>query len=96
MTVAQADMRERVRELRSEVGHPIIDSDGHIVELLPDVLPFLRRAGIESADELRLQCATAAWGRGYLPGMDDWSKMTKPERAAKRLPRPSSAPLDAR
>jgi predicted TIM-barrel fold metal-dependent hydrolase len=85
MTVAQPDLRERVQALRSEIEHPIIDSDGHIVEFLPDLAPFLRRVG--SADDLRVQCATAAWGRSYTP---DWSRMSRGERARRRVARPSS------
>jgi predicted TIM-barrel fold metal-dependent hydrolase len=90
MTVVHEDLRQRVQELRSEIDHPIIDSDGHIVEFLPDLIPFLRRAGIENADELRELCATAAWGRTYKAGMAEWSKMSKAERAARRVARPSS------
>jgi predicted TIM-barrel fold metal-dependent hydrolase len=31
-------------QLREELGHPVIDADGHIVEFLPAVLPYLREA----------------------------------------------------
>jgi predicted TIM-barrel fold metal-dependent hydrolase len=29
-------------EVRREVGHPIVDADGHVLELLPAVFPYLR------------------------------------------------------
>lgn len=85
MTATAPDLRERVQEIRSQLDHPIIDSDGHLVEFLPDLAPFLRR--VASADELRVQCAIAAWGRSYRP---DWAKLSKAERARHRVARPSS------
>jgi predicted TIM-barrel fold metal-dependent hydrolase len=30
--------------VRAEVGHPIIDTDGHVLELLPAVFPYLRES----------------------------------------------------
>src|SRR5205807_3004423 len=86
MTGNQAALRERVQAIRAELDHPIIDCDGHIVEFLPDLVPFLKRAGIESESHLRLLAAVAAWGRTF---RGDWSKMSKVERARGRGARPS-------
>src|SRR5688500_10997911 len=80
-------LREQVGAIREECGHPIIDCDGHFVEFLPDLLPFLQRAGIESEDHLRSICAKAAWGRTFDPG---WSKLSRQERQSGRVARPSS------
>jgi predicted TIM-barrel fold metal-dependent hydrolase len=87
VTITQGDLRERVRAIKSEIDHPVIDSDGHIVEFLPDLMPFLRRTGIDDETELRELCARAAWGRSF---RSDWSKLTKAERARGRVARPSS------
>lgn len=85
MTATRGDLRERVQAIRAEIGHPVIDSDGHIVEFLPDVAQFLHR--IQGVDDLRLQCAIAAWGRSYRP---DWRTLSPDERARARVARPSS------
>ena len=29
-------------EVRREIGHPVIDGDGHLTELTPAAFPFLR------------------------------------------------------
>ena len=31
-------------ELRRRIGHPIVDADGHVLEMLPAVFPFLRES----------------------------------------------------
>jgi predicted TIM-barrel fold metal-dependent hydrolase len=87
MTATHADLRERVQTIRAGIDHPIIDCDGHIVEFLPDLMPFFKRAGIESENHLRQISAVAAWGRTF---RGDWSKLSKQERARLRAPRPSS------
>ncbi len=35
----------RSAEIRERVGHPIIDSDGHVVEFEPALLDYIREAG---------------------------------------------------
>jgi predicted TIM-barrel fold metal-dependent hydrolase len=41
---------------RAEVGHPIIDSDGHVLELFPAVFPYLRQSlGAALFEEFRRQ-----------------------------------------
>ncbi len=34
----------KAREIRRRLGHPVIDSDGHVLEYMPAVLPFLRES----------------------------------------------------
>ena len=34
----------KAEEIRRRLGHPVIDSDGHVLEYMPAVLPFLREA----------------------------------------------------
>jgi predicted TIM-barrel fold metal-dependent hydrolase len=35
-------MQSRSQQIRSNLAHPVIDSDGHVLEYLPAALPFLR------------------------------------------------------
>ena len=37
-------MNVRAVEIAEQVGHPIIDADGHILEFTPAALPYLREA----------------------------------------------------
>ena len=32
----------KATQIRAELGHPVIDADGHVLELMPAVLPYLR------------------------------------------------------
>jgi predicted TIM-barrel fold metal-dependent hydrolase len=38
-------MRSRAARIREELGHPVVDGDGHIVELMPVFLDFVRDRG---------------------------------------------------
>jgi predicted TIM-barrel fold metal-dependent hydrolase len=43
-------------EIRAEIGHPIIDADGHVVELFPAVFPYLRESlGAARFEDFRRQ-----------------------------------------
>lgn len=37
-------MRKTAAEVRSALGHPVIDSDGHVLEFMPAAYPFLRES----------------------------------------------------
>ena len=39
------EAQSRSAQLRSELGHPVVDGDGHIVELMPVFLDFVRDHG---------------------------------------------------
>jgi hypothetical protein len=34
----------RSREVRQRFDHPVIDVDGHVIEFMPAVLPYLRES----------------------------------------------------
>jgi hypothetical protein len=34
-------MRSKSERIRSQLGHPVIDSDGHVLEYLPAAFPYL-------------------------------------------------------
>ena len=38
-----------VEQIRARIGHPIIDSDGHLIEYLPVVRDILREQAGEAA-----------------------------------------------
>src|SRR5579872_2434804 len=71
----------RSAEIRERVGHPIIDSDGHVVEFEPTLLDYIREAGGSAMLE-RYKTApdTAFYFR--------WNHATPAERREFRLPRP--------
>jgi predicted TIM-barrel fold metal-dependent hydrolase len=44
------------RSIRADLGHPVIDTDGHVQEFLPALLPFLRESlGAELFERFRTQ-----------------------------------------
>ena len=34
------------QKLRARLGHPVIDADGHTVEFLPALIPYLKKNGV--------------------------------------------------
>ena len=71
----------RSAEIRERVGHPIIDSDGHVVEFEPALLDYIREAGGSAMLE-RYQTApdTAFYFR--------WNHISPEERREFRVARP--------
>jgi len=76
-------------ELRANLGHPVIDADGHTVEFLPALLPYFQKAGV--ADQ-----AEQFYARVLDAGAGLWSSMTQAEREARRTVRPSWWAVPAR
>ena len=68
-------------ELRAQLDHPIIDADGHCVEFLPALLPYLHEEGVEGEGETLFQ-------RVLDPGTGFWSALSAAERADRRAVRP--------
>lgn len=66
-------------EIRERLGHPVIDADGHQLELEPLLLDYIREVG--GAD-----CAVRA--RGALVDLFRWYKLTPEERRRSRAVRP--------
>jgi len=79
----------RSAQIRARVAHPIIDSDGHVVEFEPALLDYIRDVGGASILE-RYKCAwdTAFYFR--------WNHMTPEERRDFRVPRPVWWPYPTR
>lgn len=88
----------RSAEIRAKLNHPIIDSDGHIVEILPVLLDFVKHVG--GADMVKAFEAIGRQRRGYEMSPDElrdnrqtvatwWLPPTKNtrDRATASLPR---------
>ncbi len=69
-------------QLRARLGHPVIDADGHTVEYLPALIPYLRKHGV--ANDL-----AQFFERALDPGTGLWSALDPRERARRRTLRPS-------
>ena len=71
-------MKRSPAGIRAQLGHPVIDGDGHWLEPIPVFLEYLRDVGGPSAvDEMR-----ALWRRN-----DEWYRSDWRERQHKRLRR---------
>lgn len=73
--------QSRSAEIRDRVGHPIIDSDGHVVEFEPALLDYIRDVG----GSAMLERYKTAWDTGFY---FRWNHMTPEERREFRAPRP--------
>lgn len=73
--------KTRSAEIRERVGHPIIDSDGHVVEFEPALLDYIRDVGGSwILERYKTAFDTAFHFR--------WNHMTPAERREFRVPRP--------
>ena len=74
-------MHASASDLRRQLGHPVIDADGHTVEFLPALLPYFQKAGV--ADDIE-----RFYSRALDSGAGLWSSLTPTERDDRRTPRP--------
>src|SRR5438132_1816884 len=79
----------RSAEIRARVGHPIIDSDGHVVEFEPALLDYIRQAGGTAIVERYKR----AWDTAFYLR---WNHITPEERREHRVPRPVWWPYPAK
>ncbi|MGH7985973.1 MAG: amidohydrolase family protein [Candidatus Binataceae bacterium] len=71
----------RSAEIRARAGHPIIDSDGHVVEFEPALLDYIRAVGGTKI----LERYKSAWDTAYY---FRWNHLSPEERREFRVPRP--------
>src|ERR1700723_1428818 len=69
-------------EIHGRLGHPVIDSDGHMAEHLPTLAPYLEQEGV-SVEHPALRRLVPPYGGTDAP----WHEQTVEERAATRTPR---------
>ncbi len=69
-------------EIRASLGHPVIDADGHTVEFLPALQPYLEEEGVDPAhpEFWRIEA-------GHLGPPTDWHAHTPEERSRYRISR---------
>lgn len=79
----------RSAEVRARVGHPIIDSDGHVVEFEPALFDYIRGAGGNKI----LERYKSAWDTAF---QFRWNHAPMAERLEFRLPRPVFWPYPAK
>lgn len=74
-------------EIRAALEHPVIDGDGHIVEIMPVFIDYLRQVGGPTLAErfARLQRANSPYGDA-----EGWFSLAPKERQKRRLMRPPS------
>ncbi|HJU29149.1 MAG TPA: hypothetical protein VJ718_08260, partial [Candidatus Binataceae bacterium] len=84
-----ATASSRSAEIRAGVGHPIIDSDGHVVEFEPALLDYIRDAGGSKI----LERYKSAWDTAF---RFRWNHASIEERLEFRLPRPVFWPYPAK
>ena len=82
--------KTRAAEIRNSVDHPVVDADGHYIETMPILKPYLVESVRELAgNDLAEKVAAGAAGLDY----DDtvlrpWSKLSNDERQANWISRP--------
>jgi predicted TIM-barrel fold metal-dependent hydrolase len=81
--------KTRSAEIRQRIGHPIIDSDGHVVEFEPALLDYIRDVGgTRILERYKTAFDTAFYFR--------WNHASVEERHEFRMPRPVWWPYPAR
>jgi predicted TIM-barrel fold metal-dependent hydrolase len=79
----------RSAQIRASVEHPIIDSDGHVVEFEPALLDYIREVGGSSV----LERYKKAWDTAFY---FRWNHLTPAQRRDHRVPRPVWWPYPAK
>jgi predicted TIM-barrel fold metal-dependent hydrolase len=79
----------RSAQIRARVKHPIIDSDGHVVEFEPALLDYIREVGGAGI----LERYKRAWDTAFY---FRWNHLTPAERREHRVPRPVWWPYPAK
>jgi predicted TIM-barrel fold metal-dependent hydrolase len=79
----------RSAQIRARVNHPIIDSDGHVVEFEPALLDYIREVGGTTI----LERYKNAWDTAFY---FRWNHLSPAERSEHRVPRPVWWPYPAK
>lgn len=70
--------------VRARLKHPVIDSDGHMIEFEPGFLEYLKKVGGRTMVDLYLshERNTGSWGKLF-----DWYRLSPEERRAQHATR---------
>src|SRR5678816_2237254 len=71
-------------EIRAQLRHPVIDADGHTIEFMPALEPYLKEEGVNLSGQSFLRRES-----GSLGPVADWYALTPEERSAWRVSRGS-------
>ncbi|MGQ0662815.1 MAG: amidohydrolase family protein [Pseudomonadota bacterium] len=90
-----ASMQKKIRsaEIRARLGHPVIDADGHVIEFVPAIIDYLKALAGPRLTETYI--AFLKGGPAHSFDLGDrrrqvgWHGLTREERQAKRVTRPS-------
>src|ERR1700688_891536 len=82
MLAGDNTMKSRSSQIHSHLGHPVIDSDGHLFEFYPLFLDYVRKeGGAGIADRL-----TKAFSNSVVGSL--WFRLTPEQRRERRITRP--------
>jgi predicted TIM-barrel fold metal-dependent hydrolase len=86
--------RSAAARVRADLDHPIVDSDGHLVEVMPVFEEYFRE--IAGDDVVDRYCAARGWDRDI--GPHGWSEQSIEQRRQSRATAPIwwANPIDAR
>jgi len=79
--LALEEVAMQVAEVRARLDHPVIDADGHTIEFVPALVPYLREEGV-TGDLWRL------FGDSLGPDSGLWTRLAPDERCRRRTARP--------
>ena len=70
--------------VRARINHPVIDSDGHMIEFEPGFLDYLKKVGGQTIVDRYLsdERNTGAWGKLF-----NWYRLSPEERREQRTTR---------
>lgn len=80
----------RSKEIRSRLGHPVIDLDGHFAEIMPVFFDYLKEAaGAKVAERYQKELSSSTGCMvANMHSMYRWHRMSPEERRADVAPRP--------
>jgi predicted TIM-barrel fold metal-dependent hydrolase len=84
----KASKRYRSREVHRQLGHPVIDCDGHMLELFPVMFDYLKQVGGPEMTE-------RTWANFRRQNSRSWYEMTPEERRYHSQIRPAFWPAPA-
>ncbi|MBM3510665.1 MAG: amidohydrolase [Alphaproteobacteria bacterium] len=93
MTQKSRRRRTKAAEIRGRLTHPVIDSDGHVIEFVPAIIDYVKKFGGGTLADRYVAFLKRGPAHSFNIGGDrsasGWHKITPAERREKRVVRPS-------